>query len=198
MNDICFELSSSWQSDFDTTPIKLQRIRHRQRLPPLFLRKLRGKVRENVGQVANAYRSKHMCALSRPAVIQTCLSSSATPILIRPEELRIGLLGSYQVFQLFEAHKRPVFKDLFRHVNPLEQIIKLFCSAAGVSSASEPGQMFANLLKGHAVASVFLTGSSETYSQERPRLLRVRSRARDSCEKYRLARGLLAHDVIAK
>lgn len=129
MNDICFELSSSWQSDFDTTPIKLQRIRHRQRLPPLFLRKLRSKVRENVRQVANAYRSKHMRALSRPAVIQTCLSSSATPILIRPEELRIGLLGSYQVFQLFEAHKRPVFKDLFRHVNPLEQIIKLFCSA---------------------------------------------------------------------
>jgi hypothetical protein len=25
-------------------------------LPPLFLRKLRSKVRENVGQVANAYR----------------------------------------------------------------------------------------------------------------------------------------------
>ena len=94
MNDICFELSSSWQSDFDTTPIKLQRIRHRQRLPSLFLRKLRGKVRENLGEVANAYRSKHMCALSRPAVIQTCLSSSATPILIRPEELRIGLLGN--------------------------------------------------------------------------------------------------------
>ena len=86
--------------------------------PPLFLRKLRDKVREYLGQVANAYRSKHMRALSRPAVIQTCLSSSATPILIRPEELRIGLLGSYQVFQLFEAHKRPVFKDLFRHVNP--------------------------------------------------------------------------------
>jgi hypothetical protein len=76
------------------------------------------KFAENVGQVANAYRSKHMRALSRPAVIQTCLSSSATTILIRPEELRIGLLGSYQVFQLFEAHKRPVFKDFFRHVNP--------------------------------------------------------------------------------
>jgi hypothetical protein len=90
MNDICFELSSSWRSDFDTTPIKLQRIRDRQRLPPLFLRKLRGEVRGIVGQVANAYRSKHMCALSRPAVIQTCLSSSATPILICPEELRIG------------------------------------------------------------------------------------------------------------
>src|SRR5882757_7487441 len=34
MNDISFELSSSSQSDFDTTPIKLPRIRHRQRLPP--------------------------------------------------------------------------------------------------------------------------------------------------------------------
>jgi len=96
MNDICFELSSSWRSDFDTTPIKLQRIRDRQRLPPLFLRKLRGEVRGIVGQVANAYRSKHMCALSRPAVIQTCLSSSATPILIRPEELILFHLLNWQ------------------------------------------------------------------------------------------------------
>ena len=38
----------------------------------------------------------------------------------RPEELRIDLLRPYQVFQLFQAGKRPVFKDLFRHLNPLE------------------------------------------------------------------------------
>jgi len=81
-----------------------------------------------------------MCALSRPAVIQTCLSSGATPILIRPEELRIGLLGSYQVFQLFEAHKRPVFKDLFRHVNPLEQIIKLFAPRRASQAHLNPGK----------------------------------------------------------
>jgi hypothetical protein len=58
MNDICFELSSSWQSDFDTTPIKLQRIRHRQRLPPYFYGNCGAKFAENVAQVANAYRSK--------------------------------------------------------------------------------------------------------------------------------------------
>jgi len=104
---------------------------------------------------------------SAPLSFKNFLSSSAAPIIIRPEELAVNLLRPYQVFQLFEAHKRPVFKDLFRHVNPLEQIIKLFCSAAGVPSASEPGQMFANLLKGHAVASVFLTGSSETYTTAR-------------------------------
>jgi hypothetical protein len=46
--------------------------------------------------------------------------------------------GSYQVFQLSEAHKRPVFKDLFRHVNPLEQIIKLFCSRGGSVNSRQP------------------------------------------------------------
>jgi hypothetical protein len=46
--------------------------------------------------------------------------------------MRIDLLRLDQVFQLFEARKRSVFKDVFRHVNPLEQIIKLFRSAAGV------------------------------------------------------------------
>src|SRR5437667_10435972 len=74
------------------------------------------------------------------------------------------MLGPYQVFQLFQARKRPVFKDVFRHVNPLEQIIKLFRSTAGVPSASEPGQMLANLLKGHAVTSIILAGSSKTHT----------------------------------
>jgi hypothetical protein len=127
--------------------------------------------------------------MSRPAAIQTWLSSVATPILNRPEQLRFGLLGSYQVFQLFEVHKRPVFKDLFRHVNPLEQIKKLFCSAAGIPSASEPR---ANVCESHQrTRGTFgfpdrkLRNLHE--SQERPRLLRVRSRARDSCENYRLA-----------
>jgi len=49
-----------------------------KRLPPLFLRKLRSKVRENVEQVANAYRSKHMCALSRPASTQPLISNTTS------------------------------------------------------------------------------------------------------------------------
>src|SRR5438874_12231426 len=80
------------------------------------------------------------------------------------------MLGPYQVFQLFQARKRPVFKDVFRHVNPLEQIIKLFRSAAGVPSASETGQMLANLLEGHAVAPIILAGSSKTYTTARKHL----------------------------
>ena len=42
-----------------------------------------------------------------------------------PEELGVDLLRPYQVFQLFQAREGPVFKDLFRHVNTLEQIIEL-------------------------------------------------------------------------
>src|SRR6184192_3440231 len=102
-----------------------------------------------------------------PLSLKTFLSSSATPIVIRPEELGIDLLRLYQVFQLFEARKRPVFKDFFRHVNPLEQVMKLFRSAAGVPSASEPGQMLTNLLKGHAVAPISLAGRSKTYTTSR-------------------------------
>ncbi len=62
----------------------------------MFLRKLRDEVRENVGQVEDACRAKgQFCAPSRRAVIQTCLSSSATPILIRPEERGVDLLRLY-------------------------------------------------------------------------------------------------------
>src|SRR4029077_2656353 len=81
--------------------------------------------------------------------------------------MRIDLLRLDQVFQLFEARKRPVFKNFFCHVNPLEQIRKLFRSAAGVPGASEPRQMLANFLEGHAVAPIVLSGSSKTYTTVR-------------------------------
>src|SRR6266566_2452715 len=61
-------------------------------------------------------------------------------------------------------------KTVFRHVNPLEQIIELSCSASGVPGASEPGQMLANLLEGHAVAPIILTRSSKTYTTTRKHL----------------------------
>ena len=43
----------------------------------------------------------------------------------------------------FRARKGLVFKDLFRHVNPLEQIIELSRSVSRVPGASKPRQMFA-------------------------------------------------------
>src|SRR6266700_2340100 len=61
-------------------------------------------------------------------------------------------------------------KTVFRHVNPLEQIIELSCSASGVPGASEPGQMLANLLEGHAVAPIILTRSSKTHTTARKHL----------------------------
>jgi len=44
----------------------------------------------------------------------------------------VELLDSDEVFQLFQTLKRPVFKDLSRDVNPLEQIIELVRSASRV------------------------------------------------------------------
>ena len=126
-------------------------------------------------------RQRSIRALARPLSFKNFLSSSAAPIIIRPEELAVNVLRPYQVFQLFEARKSPVFKDIFRHVDPLEKIVKLLRTpVARPSPTSEPGQMFANLLKGHALAPIILAGSSETYTtaQERPRLLRLQSRAR--------------------
>jgi hypothetical protein len=81
-----------------------------------------------------------------PLSFKNFLSSSAAPIIIRPEELAVNLLRPYQVFQLFEARKRPVFKDIFRHVDPLEKIVKLLRPPSHVPATSEPGQMFASCL----------------------------------------------------
>jgi hypothetical protein len=54
MNDICFELSSSWRSD------KAARNRPSTTVPALFLRELRGEVRENVRQVEDGYRANRI------------------------------------------------------------------------------------------------------------------------------------------
>src|SRR2546430_2956998 len=89
---------------------------------------------------------------------------------IRPEKVVVELLGSDEVFELFQTRKCPVFKDLFRHVNPLEQIIEVFRSASRVPGASEPWQMLANLLEGHAVAPIVLAGSSKTHPTVRKHL----------------------------
>jgi hypothetical protein len=122
-----------------------------------------------------------------PLLFKNFLSSSAAPIIIRPEELAVNLLRPYQLFQLFEARKRPVFKDIFRHVDPLEKIVKLLRPLSHVPATSEPG---ANVCE----SSQRTRGSSDYpgrelqnlhHSQERPRLLRLQSRAHDSYEKYR-------------
>src|SRR5204862_3684764 len=56
---------------------------------------------------------------------------------------------------------------VFRHINSLEQIKKLFHSAAGVPSASETRHMLANLLERHAVAPIILAGGSKTHTTVR-------------------------------
>src|SRR6266567_2979292 len=43
----------------------------------------------------------------------------------------------------------------------------MFFFASRVPSASEPGQMLANLLEGHAVAPIVLAGSSKAYTTAR-------------------------------
>jgi hypothetical protein len=78
--------------------------------------------------------------LSTPADRRLRMSRS-----IRPEKVIVELLGSDEVFELFQTGKRPVFKDLFRHVNPLEQTIELFRSASRVPSAS--GLVMASMSK---------------------------------------------------
>src|SRR5262245_46874071 len=173
MNGICLELSLSWPSDFDTMPIKLDRPRHRQRLPPVirFYGNCRAKFRENVTRLLRQSSRKAHLRFKLPACYSKfSLHRALRPTLTRPEELRIDLVRPYQVFQLFQARKRSVFKDLFRHVNPLEQIIELFCSASRVPGASEPGQMLANLLERYAVTSIVLARSSKTYTTPRKHL----------------------------
>lgn len=86
---------------------------------------------------------------------------------IRPEKVVVELLGSDEVFELFQTGKRPVFEDLFRHLNPLEKMVKLFRPASRVPSASEPGQMLTNLFERHAVAPIILAGSSKTHTTVR-------------------------------
>ena len=69
-----------------------------------------------------ARRSSRKCKESRRFLCHSKFSAnrSLRPGLIGPKKLRIDLLRPYQVFQLFQARERPVFKDLFRHLNPLE------------------------------------------------------------------------------
>src|SRR5262249_10270970 len=139
MNDLCSELSLSCRSDLHITSMKLVRIVIDNGRFPLFV---------HTGIAGGRSPKMFVKATLRPSL--SC-----------PEELRIDLLRPYQVFQLFQASKRPVFEDLSRHVNPLKQIIELFRPASRVPSAFEPGQMLANLLEGHAVAPIILTGSSK-------------------------------------
>src|SRR5262245_18017440 len=125
----------------------------------MLLRLVRGEVPKNVRQ-ADGFLCHSKFSANR----------SLRPGAIGPKKLRIDLLRPYQVFQLFQARKRPVFKDLFRHVNPLEEIIELFCSPSGVPNAFETGQMLANFLEGNAVAPIILTGGSKTYTTARKHL----------------------------
>jgi len=75
--------------------------------------------------------------------------------------------ASVQVFELFQTRKRPVFKDLFRHVNPLEQIIELFRSASRVPGASDPGKCLRIFSKDTRLAPIVLAGGTKTHATVR-------------------------------
>jgi hypothetical protein len=79
---------------------------------PLFLRELRGKVRENVGQVEDAYPAKVNSCFEPPR----CHSKISSHQVLRQSSFvqkhwRSICCVRIKVFQLFEARKRPVFKD---------------------------------------------------------------------------------------
>ena len=173
MNNICFELSLSLGVGLrhyvnkagQTPPSTTVASRYS------FLRELQGEVLENVSRLLRQSSRKAHLRFKLPLCYSKfSLYRALRPTLTRPEELRIDLLRPYQIFQLFQTRKYPVFKDLCRHVNPLEQIIELFCSASRVPSASELGQMLANLLEGYAVTSIVLAWSSKTYMTPRKHL----------------------------
>src|SRR5262245_55768472 len=70
MNDICFELSLSCQSDFDTTPVNLESIRHRQWLLPVIV------------YTGTAGRSSRKCqSVVKTVIAQSTSALQAAPVL---------------------------------------------------------------------------------------------------------------------
>ena len=137
-------------------------------VPPSFLRELRGKVRENVGQVEDAYPAKVNSCFEPPR----CHSKiSSHQVLRRSSFVQKNWRSICCVCIKYSNCLRRVnvrySKTAFVMSIRLEKIVKLLCPPSHVPATSEPGQMFANLLKGHAVAPIILTGSSKTYTTAR-------------------------------
>src|SRR5260370_39401885 len=79
---------------------------------------------------------------------------SAKSALFSPEKSVVNLPRSQQILQLLQACKGAVLEDFGLHVNPLEQIVKLFRPAPGVPRALEVREMFRDFGERHPVAAV--------------------------------------------
>lgn len=66
-----------------------------------------------------------------------------------------------EVFELFEPRKATIPEHFFRHINTLEQFMKLLRTAAGVPGTTEARQMFADLLEGNTVTAIVRAGRAK-------------------------------------
>ena len=57
-----------------------------------------------------------------------------TSDLFVPEEMVVDLLSADQVFELLESGEGSVLENFGSHIDPLEEIVQLFCSSPGTLS----------------------------------------------------------------
>ena len=66
----------------------------------------------------------------------------------------VDLLSADQVFELLESGEGSVLENFGSHIDPLEEIVQLFCSSPGIPLRLEFRQMFPNFLEGNPIASI--------------------------------------------
>ena len=82
-------------------------------------------------------------------------------MLLLPEELVVNLFSADQEFKLFEPCKSAVLENFRRHVNSLEQFVKLLRASLRVPRTLEVRQMFPDFLKGNPVTAIVRAWGAE-------------------------------------
>src|SRR6516162_8758308 len=91
----------------------------------------------------------------------TRLFCASSTLSFDPKEISIDLFGTNQVLQLLEPCKGTVLKNFRRHIDFLEQLVKLFCPPLCVPGTLEARQMLSDFFKRNPVTAVVRTGSPE-------------------------------------